>query len=136
MGCDPPGAGPAGPREDLRPGYFADRPDRDGVVVARHRLCDYGTGAHREGVAVVRAPWALSLIYYLGGPRWAPGDGGETGLYARGDQPLGRPDVAVPPAANSLLVMTCAPDAYHAFLSDRRLARDTVVVRYHHPLGS
>jgi Rps23 Pro-64 3,4-dihydroxylase Tpa1-like proline 4-hydroxylase len=71
------------------------------------------------------------MLFYLGNPPWKPGDGGETGLYASGTDPVHAPAVAVPPRNNSLLAFACTPFSYHSFLSNRRTVRRTVSVVLH-----
>lgn len=69
----------------------------------------------------------ISLIFYLGNDAWAPGDGGETGLYASED---GAPLVLVEPKANRLVAFQISPRSFHAF-QQNRTPRSSIVQWFH-----
>lgn len=117
---------------DLNPGWFVDQPRPDGVNASDARVCDY-----QKGISSVGAPRetvrAVAMMYYLANDPWAPGDGGETGLYSSQRDPVERPLLRVPPLNNTLVAFACSPNSYHAFLENRRSARSSVVVWLHRP---
>jgi hypothetical protein len=118
---------------DLNPGCFVDQPRPDGVNASDVNACDYQTGeakvrsrgAPRE---VVRA---VALMYFLGNEPWSPGDGGETGLFADAWSDVGAPAARVPPRNNSLVAFECTPRSYHAFLTNPRATRSSVILWLH-----
>jgi len=130
-----PGSRSGGVHNDLNPGWFSEAGSADAaVVVADRRRCDYGTGqVHEPDVSPVETVRAVAMIYYLANPSWTTGDGGETGLYRYATDDPERPAVTVPPRNNSLLAFECTPFSYHAFLSNRRTARNSLVLWAHRP---
>jgi LPS sulfotransferase NodH len=119
---------------DLNPGFFADRPDRLGVVVARHTLCSYTTGqSFQPGAQAIETVRGVAMIYFVANPPWRSGDGGETGLYSRADDDVERPAIAIPPRSNSLVLFRCSPRSFHSFISNRRVERNSVIAWYHRP---
>ncbi|MBB5402643.1 2OG-Fe(II) oxygenase [Paraburkholderia youngii] len=128
----PVGSASGRPHNDLNPGWFIDQRRADGINVADHTLCSYRTGvAAHAGLTRHVTVRAAAMIYYLGNPVWCAGDGGETGLYERADDPVGRPRVSVPPINNSLVCFPCMPYSYHSFISNRRHVRNAVVLWVH-----
>lgn len=77
---------------------------------------------------VVQVARSVALIYYFGNPEWRAGDGGETGLW---EQNSGQPKIKVEPIDNRLLVFEVSPKSYHAFISNRRGERNTIILWYH-----
>ncbi|WAS92938.1 2OG-Fe(II) oxygenase family protein [Nannocystis punicea] len=106
------------------------------IQVPDHQRCDYKTGEGQlspaEKIRVVRG---TAVIFFLLNGGWRPGDGGETGLYRSGRDPPGEPSVRVPPLDNSLLAFECSPDSYHAFISNRRATRTSVIMWTHRSLA-
>jgi hypothetical protein len=117
---------------DLNPGWFADRPAADGVNLARHDLCDYLHGTARAaGVAPRCTVRAVAMLFYLANAEWQPGDGGETGLYPEPRCGVSHATALVPPHNNSILAFECSPHSYHAFLTNRRHVRNSVILWLH-----
>jgi hypothetical protein len=117
---------------DLNPGWFADYKADDGIVVSDETMCDYRTGQTRDaGVTRQETVRAVAVLFYLNNPEWECGSGGVTGLYYSGRDSLHRPAAVVPPHNNSLLAFECTPHSHHAFLSNRRQPRNSLVVWLH-----
>lgn len=70
----------------------------------------------------------IALIYYLGNAPWRPGDGGETGLYIRKDDPS--PVALIEPKNNRLLAFQISPNSYHAF-QQNVTPRSSIVQWFH-----
>jgi hypothetical protein len=129
-----PGSQSGTPHNDLNPGWFIERRRPDGINMMDHAACNYYHGATREpGARPRERVRAVAMIYYLANPPWRDGDGGETGLYRTGRDPVDRPTVAVPPINNSLVLFECTPWSFHAFLSNRRHPRNSVIQWLHRP---
>ena len=127
-----PGGKSGSPHSDLNPVYFADVEPIDGIVRLDDRLVASKSGEVRVATTpVIRKVRAISLLYYTANPEWAPGDGGETGLYERASDPVGRPAVAVPPRNNTLVAFECTPNSYHSFISNRSKERNSVTMWLH-----
>jgi len=107
---------------ELLTGSGSDR--ADGTAAGRS-----GTDAMPQGLAVR----AVAMLYYLGDTSWAPGDGGETGLYWDWKDPVGQPVRRAAPRHNSLFAFGCNPHSYHSFMTNRR-PRDSVIVFLYQPL--
>lgn len=119
---------------DLNPGWFAAS-DGD-VNLPDHANCGYKTGYAAGGVRPVMRVRAAALIYFLGNGPWRDGDGGETGLYAFEKQPVLRPSKRIAPVDNSLLLFRCTPHSYHAFLSNVRSARHSIILWLHEDVAA
>jgi hypothetical protein len=89
-------------------------------------LADPSQGA--EPPASVRG---VAVVYYLANPPWRAGDGGETGLYRSGFDRVDRPARAVAPVNNRLLAFGCSPLSFHAFRTNRRTTRNSIVMWTH-----
>jgi hypothetical protein len=116
---------------DLNPGWFAEYASPDGIRVSLDDRCRYTTGetAH-EHVHAVETVRAVAILVYLANPPWHPGDGGETALFAtRG----GEPAALVPPVDNTLLAFECTPHSFHAFRSNHRNPRNSMIMWLHRP---
>jgi hypothetical protein len=125
-----PGSAGGWPHNDLNPGWFPDPPPGPGEVrLAGASEVDYHTGARPPGVGARETVRAVSILFYLGNPSWEPGDGGETGLYARPER--GALGAAVPPINNSLVLFECTPHSWHGYLSNRGKPRNSVVMWLH-----
>jgi hypothetical protein len=117
---------------DFNPGWFASEATADKVNLSNHSQCNYQTGKTRElGIEVRETVRAVAILFYLNNSGWRVGDGGETGLYADAQTPVDRPTVAIPPADNSLLLFECTPYSYHAFISNRKRPRSSVIMWLH-----
>jgi hypothetical protein len=122
---------------DLNPGWFVDLESDDGIVVSDHAVCDYKNGDTFEpGASPVETVRAVAVLFYLNNPVWECGSGGVTGLYLSGTDNIHRPAAVVPPHNNSLLAFECTPHSHHAFLSNTRQQRDSLVVWVHREKSS
>ena len=62
------------PHNDLNPGWFADRPRSDGIIVHDPAYgCDYRFGTEKPDVGTVERVRAVAVIFYLANP--GPGCG-------------------------------------------------------------
>jgi len=130
------GSRPGAVHNDLNPGYFPDVAGPGEVVVADVSRCDYGSGRTTSSdVRVSQAVRAVAMVYYLDNHQWQPGDGGETGLYRYPSADVVRPDSAVAPHNNSLLLFECTPFSFHAFAHPCRRDRNAVVAWTHRSLA-
>jgi len=125
------GSANGAPHNDLNPGWFADCRRPDGINLSRHDLCNYLHGTALDAsVTPHRVIRAVAMIYYLCN-EWVHGDGGETGLYRNALEGVAHPAATVPPVGNSMLVFECTPFSYHAFLSNHRRPRNSVILWLH-----
>lgn len=115
---------------DLNPAYFDADPQPEQVVLPMQAGASYmyGSGG-RPGVRVRRVVRCTAMIYYAANPSWHLGDGGETGLYSGPESYF--PAARIPPVNNSMLIFNCSPSSYHAFLTNRREARNSIVLWLH-----
>jgi hypothetical protein len=125
---------------DLNPGWFVDADGADvatpvDVAIPQGHLCNYRNGVTLAGAAVnaIETIRGVAIIYYLNNSDWSAGDGGETGLYRAGRDPVGQYVVAVPPVNNSLVAFECTPSSFHSFLANPRRPRNSVCVWLHRP---
>jgi hypothetical protein len=117
---------------DLNPVYFPETDDGGPVHVVAPDEVDYMSGEVRApGVTAHRVVRAIALLYYVGNEEWRPGDGGATGLYGQSGTPPSRPDVAVHPVNNSLVMFECTPNSFHTFLTNTRTVRNSVIMWLH-----
>jgi hypothetical protein len=118
---------------DLNAAWFVDRHEADGVNQSDSRVCDYITGTVYSDSARPRATVrAAAMIFYLCNGPWRPGDGGATGLYARGDDDVSRPQRTIEPLDNSLVAFACTPSSFHTFTANRT-PRSSVIMWLHQP---
>jgi hypothetical protein len=126
------GSASGSPHNDLNPGWFVQRPRPDGINLMDHAACNYHHGTtSRPGERPRERVRAVAMIYYLNNPEWRDGDGGETGLYCSRRDPVDQPSATVAPINNSLLLFECTPRSYHAFISNRRGVRNSVILWLH-----
>jgi hypothetical protein len=119
------------PHNDLNPGWFADRPRSDGIIVHDPAYgCDYRFGTEKPDVGTFERVRAVAVIFYLANPVRGV-VGGETGLYRAASDPIDRPSEVVPPVNNSLVAFECTPTSFHAFISNRRVVRNCLVMWLH-----
>jgi hypothetical protein len=78
-----------------------------------------------------RAVRGVAVLIYLANPPWRPGDGGETGLYRSPADPVDRAARFVAPINNRLLAFPCSPMSFHAFRTNRRMPRNSIVMWTH-----
>ena len=110
---------------DLNPGWFTPS---DHVP----NFSDHARGGYKNGDgAPAKRVRACAMIYFLCNGTWREGDGGETGLYAYETQPVEAPSKRIPPLDNSLLLFRCTPHSYHAFLSNVRSERNSIILWLH-----
>lgn len=119
---------------DFGTAWYA-RGSNGSIQLPNHQLCNYQTGkgdlSDAEKVQVVRG---VVLLFYLLNDGWGPGDGGETGLYAREDLPVSKPSALVSPVNNSLVAFECSPTSFHTFISNRKCPRTSITVTVHRTL--
>jgi hypothetical protein len=120
---------------DLGVGWFPGASPTGAVNPADRNCCSYIYGDVKiPGTAVHEAIRAVTMIYYLANPPWKRGDGGETGLYRYATDPVASPSVSIPPVNNSLVVFENTPWAFHAFMTNVRSTRTSVVLWLHRPV--
>lgn len=117
---------------DYNPGWFPRA--TYGMQFPRPDICRYTSGegslpAHQR-VQTIRG---VGMIFYVGNEPWAPGDGGETGLYLHEDDPVEAPAVAIPPLNNTMLIYECTPASWHSFLTNRTTTRTNIIGWTHRP---
>ncbi len=116
---------------DFNPVWF---PSNTGEVIQtpRNDTCSYKTGSGRltdsEKICVVRG---AALLFYLNNERWSHGDGGETGIYSNPKSNIVKPMAACPPINNSLLAFECTPNSYHAFITNKKSTRTSIIMWVH-----
>lgn len=116
---------------DFNPGWF-NGACPPGEVRLGDGLVNYMTGEPLgPGAEPIQTVRAASMLYYLGNPPWAPGDGGMTGLYGSGIDDITHPVAAAPPINNSLLLFECTPNSYHGFISNVAKPRNSIVMWLH-----
>jgi hypothetical protein len=71
----------------------------------------------------------IAIIYYLNNAPWQPGDGGETGLYTTYNDAA--PAVAIPPISNSIMAFEISPVSWHAFITNVKSERNTIIMWLH-----
>ena len=117
---------------DLNPGWFVQRSEEQKLVVSDNGICNYRTGKTSQiEVPAIRTIRAVAMLFYLANRKWRDGHGGETGLYASKDADVESPPASVVPHNNSLLAFRCAPNSFHSFLSNKRYARNCIVLWVH-----
>jgi LPS sulfotransferase NodH len=119
---------------DLNPGFFPRRAARSEVVLNDHTQCAYHGGGVAPGVDPVETVRGVALIFFVHNQDWHPGDGGEIGLYRHAGDAVDDPAVAVPPLNNSMVLFECTPHSYHAFIGNRRIARNSLIMWIHRPV--
>jgi hypothetical protein len=128
------GSGSGTVHNDLNPGWFPREAATTEVVLNDESACVFRTGEVRTpGIHPMRTVRGVAMIYFLHNGPWRPGAGGETGLYSSFSEPVDRPTVAVPPVDNSLVLFECTPHSLHAFLSNRRSPRNSLIMWVHRP---
>ena len=132
---------PAGSRTgwihtDLCSAWFDERDDQGSIVFADRSSCDYFTGRAKTSSARPREyVRAATMIFYLANEGWAPGDGGETGLYGAA-KPCAHTTVAkVAPIDNTLVLFECSPHSYHRFLANPGRRRNSIILWLHADVG-
>jgi hypothetical protein len=94
--------------------------------------CAYKTG---EGTlpdsAKIEMVRGVAVLFFLLNDGWRPGDGGETGLYHLGRDPVDAPAVRCPPVNNSLVAFECTPHSFHTYLANPRLPRTSIIMWVH-----
>jgi 2OG-Fe(II) oxygenase superfamily len=128
-----PGSAHGTVHNDLNPAYFAGVSHPDRVVFPEPDKCSYhyGTVSGPE-IHLRRLVRAVAVIYYLNNPPWTDADGGETGLFGVSGC-IERPAKKAGPINNSMLIFECTPVSWHAFLSNRRHPRNSVIMWLHRP---
>ena len=126
-----PGSDTGWPHNDLNPGWFPAEPaPPDRVRVPADGPVSYHHGTRPDGVDARETVRAVSVLFYLGNEPWQHGAGGETALFASGDRGRG-PAALVPPVNNSLVLFECTPHSWHAFCTNPRMPRNSLVMWLH-----
>lgn len=119
---------------DFNPVWFP-RSAIENIQLPNYELCSYKTGdgplQESEKVEVVRG---AVVLFFLLNDGWRPGDGGESGLFTSSDAAISEPAVCCPPVNNSLVAFECTPCSFHAFLTNRRLPRTSIIMWVHRTL--
>jgi hypothetical protein len=119
---------------DFNPVWFP-RAVHSEIQVPDQTVCAYKTGdgllRADEKIEVARGAVA---IFFLLNDEWRPGDGGETGLYDSASTSGAQPSVRWAPENNSLVAFECTPSSFHAFRSNRRLHRTSIIMWVHRTL--
>ncbi len=112
--------------------WFIDSPRPDGINITDNSRCGYRTGeTFVDGAIAQERVRAVAMLFYLNNAPWSPGDGGETGLYCAGDDPVDRPAAKIPPINNSMVIFECSPYSYHSFIRNRKHPRSSVAIWLH-----
>jgi 2-oxoglutarate-Fe(II)-dependent oxygenase superfamily protein len=129
-----PGSASGWVHNDFNPTWFPRTQD-DRIRTLDSQLCAFQTGAGplppEQKIELVRG---AALILFVANDEWWPGDGGETGLYESVHSSVADPAVAWPPENNSLVSFECTPQSFHAFLTNTRIARTSIIMWIHRPL--
>jgi hypothetical protein len=126
-----PGGKSGWPHNDLNPGWFPGPwPASDEIRISDNELVNHQSGVHADGVEARETMRGVALLFYLGNPEWAPGDGGETALFDSLSGAARGPYAAVPPVNNSMVMFECTPFSFHSFLTNRT-PRTSVVMWLH-----
>lgn len=127
-----PGSAAGRVHRDLGVGWFPGASSTGVVNPADRSHCSYIYGdTQGSGADIHEAVRAVTMIFYLANPPWVQGDGGETGLYRRGTDAVGSPVVRIAPVNNSLVIFENTPWAFHAFMSNIRSPRNSIVLWLH-----
>ena len=117
---------------DLCVGWFQAPCGDNDVVLSDHIACNYSTGAcHDPQIQPLCLVRSVALIFYLANFDWAPGYGGETGLYETPFDGIENPAATLEPINNSLVIFECTPHSYHSFLRNSRMERNCIVLWAH-----
>lgn len=117
---------------DFAASWFAEVPSAEGLIPSRAELCDFKTGKRFvEGIPLRRVVRAASMIYFAGNGTWCDGDGGGTGLYRSGKDPVDEPEAVIPPVNNSLVLFEITPHSFHSFITNTAKERNSVITFLH-----
>jgi 2OG-Fe(II) oxygenase superfamily len=103
---------------------FKNEPLENGINPWFHQ-CVY-RGRANEANHCVRS---IAMLYYFNNPLWTEGDGGETGLYVSHDDLT--PITKIPPINNRLLAFEISPKSFHAFATNKKNIRNSMVMWMH-----
>lgn len=102
------------------------------IQIPNDSLCSYTRGIGRladdEKIQVVRG---AVVLFFLLNDGWQPGDGGSIGLFSSSTASTSEPAVSCPPLNNSLVAFECTPRSFHAFLTNCRLPRTSIIMWVH-----
>ena len=111
--------------------WFPRSADRR-IRIPNNDLCSYTRGAgplkDHEKIQVVRG---AVVLFFLLNDDWRPGDGGALGVFPSAGSSIAEPAFEVPPLNNSLIAFECTPRSFHAFLTNRRLPRTSIIMWIH-----
>ncbi len=106
---------------------FVKEPLPNGINPHRHQI-QY-RGRVDGAIHCVRS---IAMLYYFNNPEWKEGDGGETGMYL--DWEEGSKHVRkINPTNNKLLAFEISPKSFHAFHSNKKNIRNSMVMWFHSP---
>lgn len=116
---------------DFNPVWFPGSTD-GGIQIPNDHVCSYTRGsgplAGNDKVQVVRG---AVVLFFLLNDGWQPGDGGDLGMFASSGASIVEPAFECPPLNNSLVAFECTPHSFHAFLTNRRLPRTSIIMWVH-----
>ena len=119
---------------DFNPVWFP-RALANEIQVPNQELCSYKTGAgpipESAKLQVVRG---AVMIFYLLNDGWRKGDGGDTALYRSGRDAISNPAAEIGPENNSLIAFECTPKSFHAYRTNYRAARVSIIMWVHREL--
>ena len=119
---------------DFNPVWFP-RALASETQIPNQELCSYKTGAgslsESAKVQVVRG---AVMIFFLLNDGWRSGDGGETALYRSGTDVISNPAAEIGPENNSLVGFECTPSSFHAYRTNYRSARVSIIMWIHRRL--
>jgi 2OG-Fe(II) oxygenase superfamily len=121
---------------DVGVGWFSDQRRPDGINPMDLGRCGYThPNVSSPDIQPHQSVRAVTMIYYFGNPLWRAGDGGGTGLYRTGADPVSMPAAAIPPLNNSLVIFENTPDSWHSFLRNRRSVRNSAILWLHRSMA-
>lgn len=112
------------------------RIDGDEMRIPNNDLCSYTRGAgplaDHEKIQVVRG---AVVLFFLLNDGWQEGDGGALGLFESSAGNPAEPALECPPLNNSLVAFECTPQSFHAFLTNHRLSRTSIIMWVHRTMN-
>jgi hypothetical protein len=116
---------------DFNPVWFPRSVD-ESIRIPNDHLCSYTRGAgplaDNDKIQVVRG---AVVLFFLLNDGWQLGDGGALGLFSSAVASISEPALECPPLNNSLVAFECTPRSFHAFLTNRRLPRTSIIMWVH-----
>jgi hypothetical protein len=94
--------------------------------------CNYCDDSRDRQPESLKSARAVACLYFTANEPWAPGMGGETGIYMPDGATLA---YAVPPKNNLLLAFEISPLSFHTYEGSATLQRNSFIWWYHAPPG-